>query len=110
MRLDKYGAMVMVISGIVFFKEPMRDVAFFKATTDSASERLLIINRRSGAVVWHCRTDGGTTIKKILPVEFANNKALTFVLFDDSFANNAAVIDGVQCQLIDASTFDMLNA
>ncbi len=99
----------MVTSGIAYFHEPLRHLAFFKATTDVSSERLLIIERATGKLVWHCRTDGGQTIKKILPVKYANNPALTCILFDDPFTEEVAIVDGVTCQLIDASTFDMAS-
>ena len=100
----------MLVSGVFFQQEPMRTAAFLKITTDNASERLQLIQRKNGELIWHCRTDGGQTIKLLLPIEYANSPLLTCLLFDDSLANNAAVIDGIQCQLIDASTFDMANA
>ncbi len=87
-----------------------RQVAFLNVTTDTNSERLQVINRNTGELVWHQRTDGGATVKRILPVKYANDPLLTCILFDDSLTNNAAIIDGVQCELIDASTFDMSAA
>lgn len=100
----------MLFSGFALRDELSRNSAFLKATTDASSERLLIIERATGKIVWHCRTDGGQTIKKILPVKYANNPALTCILFDDPFTEDVAIVDGVTCQLIDASTFDMASA
>lgn len=108
--MDQFGAMVMIISGIAYLSESIREVAFLKVSTDAASERLQLINRNNGELVWHVRTDGGETIKLLLPVKYAIDPLLLCVLFDDSFANNAAVIDGVQCELIDASSFDIAAA
>lgn len=110
--MDQLGAMVMAVtsSGVQVFNDHTVTLAFIKIETDVNSERLQILDRTSGELIWHQRTDGGETVKRILPAKYIDQPNLLCVLFDDNAVYNAAVIDGVTPQTVDVNNFDMSAA
>jgi len=102
--------MTQVISGVIAMVPPVRFVGFLKVETDSASERFQVFDRNSGQLLWHQRTDGGQTVKRVFPLKYVEQEQLLCVLLDDNKEHNAAVIDNVSPQTIDANDFDMASA
>lgn len=110
--MDQLGGMVVAVidSGVHVLNDHVVTFPFLKVETDVNSERLQIFNRFTGEMIWHQRTDGGETVKRILPAKYIDQNNLLCVLFDDDLTYNAAVVDGVTPQTIDLNNFDMANA
>lgn len=101
---------MVINSGVHVLNNHALHFAFLKVETDVNSERLQLFNRFTGELIWHQRTDGGETVKRILPAKYIGQSNLLCVLFDDDLTYNAAVADGVTAQTIDLNNFDMTNA
>lgn len=83
-------------------------LSFIDVDCDQNAERLMIINRVSGALIAHKRIEGGK-FKAILKEEYALSNDLMCVMIDDNGEYNAAIADNVQSMLINLSTFDINN-
>lgn len=102
--------MIVIKDGFLLFNDHAHILPFLKVETDVNSERLQVFNRFTGELIWHQRTDGGETVKRILPAQYIDQNNLLCVLFDDDLTYNAAVVDGVTPQTIDLNNFDMATA
>jgi hypothetical protein len=102
--------MAVINSGVHVFNNHALHLAFLKIETDVNSERLMVQNRFTGELIWHQRTDGGETVRRLLPASFIDQSNLLCVLFDDDLTYQPAVFDGVTPQTVDVNNFDMANA
>lgn len=102
--------MSVVDSGVRAFNTHSIFFAFLKVETDVNSERLQVLNRFTGEMIWHQRTDGGETVKRILPANFIGQSNLLCVLLDDDLVYQPAVFDGATPETIDVNNFDMASA
>jgi hypothetical protein len=74
---------------------------------DQAAARLVIIDRTTMLALTNRMTDGKPIIKKLVPIIYANTNNLMVGILDDSGVYNAAFIDGVKAQIVDANVVDM---
>ncbi|MDK2598667.1 hypothetical protein [Pseudoalteromonas obscura] len=75
----------------------------------SNSERVMVFDRLNGELLDNvlisgnsiAETVGGHTIQITLPAKYALGPSITCVLIDDNLEFSGAIMDGVQCELID---------
>jgi hypothetical protein len=83
-------------------------VSFLEINTDPAAERLQILNRLSGKLLVHRRTNSGNA-QVFLPLYYSSSSTLMCVMLDDNGEFNAAIADNVQPIIIDLISLDPNN-
>ncbi|WP_137225797.1 hypothetical protein [Shewanella sp. MEBiC00475] len=69
---------------------------------DPLAERILIIDR-SDSIVINVMFRSGFTI---LPIAYSTTKLLTLLMIDNDKQYNGAVVDGVSCELVNATALE----
>jgi hypothetical protein len=97
----------MILENMILYPVAEHLLSILEIQTDASSERLMITERHTGNVLWHVRTNGGKTIKRIVPLKYSADPLLMCILFDDNFESNAAIMDGVKSKTINIQTYDV---
>ncbi|GAA61813.1 hypothetical protein P20652_3702 [Pseudoalteromonas sp. BSi20652] len=89
---------------------PLKPIAtgFIDVDCDPAAERLMVINRKTGALISHKKIIAGR-FSSFIAKEYLFLNDLMCVMFDDNGNFNAAVTDNVEPLNINLVTFDPTN-
>ncbi|MCL1114696.1 hypothetical protein L2703_13975 [Shewanella basaltis] len=95
--------MTKIISPILPEFKPVRLVSKLQVDVDPLAERLLVINNRQFNVLHASNIKAAGLVNIILPAIYATTGELSVIIFDDNQEYNAAIVDGVKPDLIDAN-------
>mgnify|MGYP003626858256 CR=1 FL=1 len=95
--------MTRVFSPIFAASKPIRLVSRLQLDIDPLAERLLVLNNRQFNVLHASKIKLGGLVNIILPAIYATTGELSVIIFDDNQEYNAAIVDGVKPELIDAN-------
>jgi hypothetical protein len=74
---------------------------------DSDAERVMIIDRTTGALLYHSFTNSSGFFKKVVPLKYSLANNIMVGILDDDGVYNCAFIDGVRAESVDANTINM---
>ncbi|WP_351189394.1 hypothetical protein [Shewanella sp. TB4-MNA-CIBAN-0142] len=83
------------------------NMGLIECDLDQSAERLVILDRLTMYVFTNQLIDERLIIKKLVPLGYVNNNNLMVGILDDNGEYNAAFIDGVKAQLVDANIIDV---
>jgi hypothetical protein len=86
---------------IIFNPSDIGDMfrAKLEVDADPLAERIIILDRATSTLINVMFASGFI----ILPAEFATTKLLTILMLDDNLEYNGVVLDGVTCELVNAT-------
>jgi hypothetical protein len=82
-------------------------MGLIECDVDQAAERLVIIDRNTMLPLANRIIGGKSIIKKLVPISYVNANNIMVGILDDGGEYNAAFIDGVKPQLVDANIVDL---
>ena len=97
--------MTKLLSDIVIHTS--RNGALLDLDMDTNAERFTVINRRSLIPIYSGIRPPSSRAKVLLPIEYATAGYCIVGIIDDSGVYNCKFVDGVQLQLVDATTVNM---
>lgn len=96
---------------LVWFEQPNATPlqrGLLEIDIDPEAERYCVQSRKNG-MVFHMGVKPSTNIATVIvPVEFVGNNSLQVIIYDETGTYNAAIIDKVQPELVDAKTVTVI--
>jgi hypothetical protein len=81
-----------------------RPLGMVEVDIDIAAERIMIINRTTGALVHHGFTPNTGILKRLVPLEYTLVHEIMVGILDDGGVYSCTFVDGVKAEIVDANT------
>lgn len=85
----------------------VRPLSLIQVDMDVNAERVMILNRDTGGLVYLGLAPTNNVLKRLFPIKYSVTSDLLVGILDDDKVYNCKFLDGVTAELVDANSIDL---